>query len=370
MKGMRFARIVVSVLAFSVASFSHASFSQTNDLQTAKVQESRASYLLDSPKASSTRQTMSVDLAVDAPNTSTVPIKPSIPDYERVPGVAGKLSSVGSDTLANLMTFWSQEFKALYPQVGFQIQASGSSTAPPALIEGTATIGPMSRALKPSEIRDFINVHGYPPTVLKVAMDAIAIFVDRRNPLEGMTLENVDAIFSQTLYCGADKQISRWSQLGVDESGYRSPIRLYGRNSVSGTYGLFKVTALCDGDFKNTVNEQPGSASVVLSVASGTGAIGYAAYGYKTAGVKALALGETLDSLIPLSIDTVRDETYPFARFLYLVVNKKPGEPLPTLEREFIRYILSQQGQNQVIRDGYFPIREDVLLRQRRLLEE
>lgn len=292
-----------------------------------------------------------------------------VPQYERVPGVAGKISSVGSDTLANLMTFWSQEFKTLYPQVGFQIQASGSSTAPPALIEGTATIGPMSRELKPSEIRDFTRVHGYPPTVLKVAMDAIAIFVDRRNPLTGMTLEQVDAVFSETRYCGGSDKIERWSQLGVNDKEYRSPIRLYGRNSVSGTYGLFKIMALCDGDFKNTVNEQPGSASVVLSVASGTGAIGYAAYGYKTAGVRALPLGDSLDTLIPLSIDSVRNETYPFARFLYLVINKKPGEPLPTLEREFLRYILSREGQRQVVRDGYFPIRDDVLVRQRRLLE-
>lgn len=293
----------------------------------------------------------------------------NVPSYTRTPGVAGKISSVGSDTLANLMTFWSQEFKTLYPQVGFQIQASGSSTAPPALIEGTATIGPMSRELKPSEIRDFTRVHGYPPTVLKVAMDAIAIFVDRQNPISGMTLKQVDAVFSQTQYCGSDTRIEQWSQLGVDEVGYRSPIRTYGRNSVSGTYGLFKIMALCDGDFKNTVNEQPGSASVVLSVASGTGAIGYAAYGYKTAGVRAVPLGESLDSLIPLSIETVRNESYPFARFLYLVINKKPGEPLPTLEREFLRFILSKEGQAQVIRDGYFPIREDVLLRQRRLLE-
>ena len=305
-----------------------------------------------------------------AQSASSAPSTYQVPAYQRKPGVAGKISSVGSDTLANLMTFWSQEFKTLYPQVGFQIQASGSSTAPPALIEGTATIGPMSRELKPSEIRDFTRVHGYPPTVLKVAMDAIAIFVDRRNPLPGMTLEQVDAVFSETQFCGSNTAITNWSQLNVNDVGYRSPIRLYGRNSVSGTYGLFKVMALCDGDFKNTVNEQPGSASVVLSVASGTGAIGYAAYGYKTAGVRALPLGESLDSLIPLSIDTVRNETYPFARFLYLVINKKPGEPLPTLEREFLRYILSQEGQQQVLRDGYFPIREDVLVRQRRLLDE
>ena len=264
------------------------------------------------------------------------------PSYERQPGVAGKITSTGSDTLANLMTFWSQEFRVLYPQVKFQIQAEGSSTAPPALTEGTATIGPMSRELKPSEIQAFVRAHGYPPVVLKVALDAIAIFVDRRSPLQGLTMSQIDAIFSSTLYCGEAQSITHWRQLGVGPSQGNLPIRLFGRNSVSGTYGLFKVMAMCDGDFKTTINEQPGSASVVLSVASSNGAMGYAAFGYKTAGVRALPIGETLDSLIPLTIDSVREERYPFSRFLYIVVNKSPDEALPVLEREFLRFILSQ----------------------------
>lgn len=293
-----------------------------------------------------------------------------VPAYERQAGVAGKITSVGSDTLANLMSFWSQEFKELYPQVKFQIQASGSSTAPPALTEGTATIGPMSRELKPSEIREFVRVHGYPPTVLRVALDAIAIFVERRNPLTGLTLEQVDSIFSATRFCGGNEAITDWSQLGVSDGGYSGPVRLFGRNSVSGTYGLFKVMAMCDGDFRDTVNEQPGSASVVLSVASSKGGMGYAAYGYKTAGVRALALGNSPDNLIPLTTDTVRDESYPFARFLYLVINKEPNKPLPTLEREFLRFVLSKEGQAQVLRDGYFQIREELLLRQRRWIEQ
>ncbi|RDV28062.1 phosphate ABC transporter substrate-binding protein [Alteromonas aestuariivivens] len=291
------------------------------------------------------------------------------PDYERQPGVAGNITSVGSDTLANLMALWSQEFKTLYPQVKFQVQASGSSTAPPALTEGTATLGPMSRELKPSEIREFVRTHGYPPLVLRVAMDAIAIFVERRNPLPGLTLQQIDAIFSETRFCGGPKPLTNWSQLGIATDNDPAPIRLFGRNSVSGTYGLFKIMALCDGDFRSTVNEQPGSASVVLSVASSQGAMGYAAYGYKTAGVRALPIGETSDDLVPLTLETVRNETYPFARFLYLVVNKPPSQPLPTLEREFLRFVLSRQGQQQVERDGYFPVRNDMLMRQRRLIE-
>ena len=292
-----------------------------------------------------------------------------VPEYQRSPGVAGKITSVGSDTLANLMTLWSQEFREMYPQVKFQIQASGSSTAPPALTEGTATIGPMSREMKPSEVRDFVRAHGYPPTVLRVAMDAIAIFVERRNPIEGLTLQQIDAIFSSTRYCGSHTAVTHWSQLDLPGEDYQTPIRLFGRNSVSGTYGLFKLMALCDGDFRATVNEQPGSASVVLSVATSKNGMGYAAYGYKTAGVKALSIGETPDTLIPLTTQSVRNETYPYARYLYLVVNKAPGKALPTLEREFIRYVLSKQGQEQVKRDGYFSVREDVLLRQLRTLD-
>ena len=290
------------------------------------------------------------------------------PEYARKPGVAGKITSVGSDTLANLMTLWSQEFKHLYPDVKFQIQASGSSTAPPALTEGTATIGPMSRELKPSEIQAFIRAHGYPPTVIQVALDAIAIFVERRNPLPGLTLSEVDAIFSATRFCGGEESISHWSQLGVDNYGQGAPIRLFSRNSVSGTYGLFKIMALCDGDFTKTVNEQPGSASVVLSVASSKGGMGYAAYGYKTAGVRALPLGENAAEFIPLNVETVREQQYPFTRFLYLVINKSPDEPLPTLVREFLTFVLSDTGQKLVARDGYFPIKETLLLRQRRQL--
>lgn len=293
-----------------------------------------------------------------------------IPDYERQPGVAGKVVSVGSDTMANMMEFWANEFEELYPQTSIQVDATGSSTAPPALTEGVASIGAMSRELKASEIRSFERVYGYPPTVLRVALDAIAIFVERRNPLQGLTLAQIDAVFSATRYCGNPSEITTWSQLGVELDDAMPSIQLFGRNSVSGTYGSFKVLALCDGDFRNTVREQPGSASVVMSVASSKGAIGYAAFGHKTAGVRALPIGYTADSLIPLTIENVRSERYPFARFLYLIVNKPPGKSLPTLEREFLRFVLSKQGQELVQRDGYFPIRDDMVLRQRRLLSE
>lgn len=291
-----------------------------------------------------------------------------LPDYERQPGVAGNITSVGSDTLANVMAYWSQEFKTLYPQVKFQLQASGSSTAPPALTEGTATIGPMSRALKPSEVREFVHRHGYPPTVLKVAMDAIAIFVQRQNPLSGLTLAQVDALFSQTRFCGAPATLTHWEQLQPEGKGIRAPIRLFGRNSVSGTYSMFKGMALCEGDFRPVVNEQPSSASVVRSVAANAAGIGYSAYGYQTAGVRAVPVGPDAESLIELTTDSVSDETYPFTRYLYLMVNKAPDKPLAVLEQEFLCYVLSAQGQRQVKRDGYFPVSTETLQGQRHLL--
>ncbi|WP_100643818.1 PstS family phosphate ABC transporter substrate-binding protein [Alteromonas facilis] len=304
-----------------------------------------------------------ISASVNADNSDAKP-KP----YERFPGVDGSLTSVGSDTLANLISLWSQQFKTYYPHVKIQIQASGSSTAPPALTEGTATIGPMSRQLKTSESSAFQRRYGYEPTMLLVAVDAIALFVDRANPLNAMSLKQVDAIFSRTRFCGAPTSIHTWGELNVGYWGNEHPIRLFGRNSVSGTYGLFKSMALCDGDFKATVNEQPGSSSVVLSVASSRGALGYAAYGYKTAGVKALSLGETIETAVPLNEETVRNGRYPFTRFLYIMINKAPNQPLPTMEREFLRLVLSKEGQDLVRQDGYFPVPDGVRERQLRLL--
>jgi phosphate transport system substrate-binding protein len=290
-------------------------------------------------------------------------------DYIPQPGIDGTIVSVGSDTLANLMTFWAEEFKQYYPNVVFQIQASGSSTAPPALTEGTASVGPMSRELKSSEIAYFSRKYGYEPLALKVGVDAIALFVDVNNPLEGITLEQLDALYSVTRFCGGKKSITHWQQLDAS-STIRQSIQLYGRNSVSGTYGSFKKVALCNGDFKATVNEQPGSASVVQSVAYSNHALGYAAFGYKTAGVRSLPIASAGGKYVDVTIDNIASGEYPLSRFLYLVVNKAPGEPLPVLEREFIRFIMSKQGQSLVQRDGYISIPDTLIEAQLDMINE
>lgn len=284
-------------------------------------------------------------------------VDPALPDYTKASGVSGNLTSIGSDTLANLMTFWAEEYKRLYPNVNIQIQAAGSSTAPPALTEGMANLGPMSRAMKSNEIEAFEKKYGYKPTEIRVAIDALAVYVHKDNPIKGMTMQQVDAVFSATRRCGAAQEISRWGQLGLTGPWANRPIQLYGRNSVSGTYGYFKERALCKGDFKNGVNEQPGSASVVQSVTSSPNGIGYSGIGYRTSGVRAVPLAKKEgEEFVAATEENAVAGKYPLARFLYIYVNKAPNKPLPPLEKEFIRMVLSRTGQQVVIKDGYVPV--------------
>ncbi len=276
-----------------------------------------------------------------------------LPDYKVASGVSGNFSSVGSDTLNNLMTFWAEDFKKNYPNVNIQIQGAGSSTAPPALTEGTANFGPMSRMMKDQEVQAFEQKHGYKPTPVGVAIDALAVWVNKDNPLKSLTVAQVDGIFSATRKCGG-KSIERWGDAGLAGDWKTKPIQLYGRNSVSGTYGYFKEHALCKGDFRGTVNEQPGSASVVQSVGTSVAAIGYAGIGYRTSGVRALALAKDAKSeAVDASEESALSGKYPLARMLYVYVNKAPNKPLSPMEMEFFRMVLSRQGQQTVEKDGF-----------------
>ena len=279
-----------------------------------------------------------------------------VPEYKKASGVSGNLSSVGSDTLANQMTLWAEEFRRIYPNVNIQVQAAGSSTAPPALTEGTSNLGPMSREMKDDELEAFEKKFGYKPTAIPVAVDALAVFANKDNPIKGLSVQQVDAIFSSTRKCGYPNDITTWDGAGVKAWKDKS-IQLYGRNSVSGTYGYFKEHALCKGDFKNNVNEQPGSASVVQSVSTSVNGIGYAGLGYVTSGIKAVALAKKggTDYVAATPANALAGK-YPLARFLYVYVNKKPNQSLPPLEKEFIKMVLSQAGQQVVIKDGYIPL--------------
>ncbi|NMP30988.1 phosphate ABC transporter substrate-binding protein PstS family protein [Thalassotalea sp. M1531] len=295
---------------------------------------------------------------------SVLAVDKDLPEYSKVSGISGNLSSVGSDTLANMMTFWAEEFKRTYPNVNVQIQAAGSSTAPPALTESTSNLGPMSRKMKSREIEAFEKRYGYKPTAVRVAIDALAVFVHKDNPIKGLRIDQVDAIFSSNRKCGADKDADRWGDLGLSGEWTGKDIQLYGRNSVSGTYGYFKKKALCKGDFKNTVNEQPGSASVVQSVSASLNGIGYSGIGYKTSGVRALPLAKKGDNFVEANMDNAVAGKYPLSRYLYVYVNKHPNQPLDPMTAEFLKMVMSKSGQKIVEKDGYIPLPAKVVAKE------
>jgi len=293
----------------------------------------------------------------------TIKADENLPHYKKVSGVSGTLNSIGSDTMNNLLTLWLESFKKFYPNVNIQIEGKGSSTAPPALISGTAQLGPMSRGMKSEEIDKFEKKFGYKPTEIKTSLDALAIYVNKDNQLKGLSLPQVDAIFSKTRRGGYKGNITKWGQLGLTGDWANRRISLYGRNSASGTYGFLKKHALFKGDYKDEVKEQPGSASVVQGVTEDRFSIGYSGVGYKTSGVRIVPLskkegGKFFDG----SYENVLTGKYPLSRFLYIYINKKPNQQLDPLMKEFLTFVLSYEGQQIVIKDGYLPLPTKVVL--------
>lgn len=292
--------------------------------------------------------------AVVSVRAEEVKLDADLPDYKPVSGISGNLNSIGSDTLNNLMTFWAEGFAKYYPNVKIQIEGKGSSTAPPALISGTAQLGPMSRKMKAEEVDAFEKKYGYKPRLIAVAQDGLAVYVNKDNPIKSLTMQQVDAIFSSTKKRGG-KDVAKWGDLGLTGDWANKPISLYGRNSASGTYGFFKEHALDKGDYKSSVKEQPGSASVVQGVENDLGGIGYSGIGYKTSGVKALAISYKAGPIEPIQAN-VDNQSYPISRYLYIYINADPAKGVDPLVKEFLKYVCSKQGQEVTIKDGYFPL--------------
>jgi phosphate transport system substrate-binding protein len=290
-----------------------------------------------------------------------VKVDPKLPSYSKASGVSGNLSSVGSDTMNNMVTLWGEAFRRLYPDVKVQVEGKGSSTAPPALIEGTAQLGPMSRKMKKEEVDKFEAKYGYPPTGVRVALDGIAVYVNKDNPLNELTLEQVDAIFSKTRKGGYKEDITTWGQVGLTGEWANKPISMYGRNSASGTYGFFKEVALFKGDYKDSVKEQPGSASVVQGVSEDRFAMGYSGIGYTTSNVKAIKIAKKAgEPFYGETYENVLSGKYPLARYLYVYVSIDPfktgAEKVSPLTSQFLQFAISKEGQEVVVKDGYFPI--------------
>jgi phosphate transport system substrate-binding protein len=303
---------------------------------------------------------LAAGLAVVKLDAQMAKVDPALSAYQRVSGVSGNLNSIGSDTMNNMMTLWGETFARTYPNVKIQVEGKGSSTAPPALIAGTAQFGPMSRQMRATELDQFERKYGYKPTELRTSYDALAVYVNKDNPIKQLSLQQVDAIFSKTRRRGG-KAVNTWGDLGLTGDWASRPISLYGRNSASGTYGFFKEHTLKNGDYRDTVKEQPGSASVVQGVTEDRYGIGYSGVGYRTSGVRPVPLADSpTGPYSDGSYDDVRSGKYPLSRFLYIYINKAPGKSLDPLVTEFVKLIYSKQGQEVVLKDGYLPLPADI----------
>ena len=280
----------------------------------------------------------------------------NLPKYKPAAGLSGQIKSVGSDSMNSLMTQWTEKFKEYYKGVRTEVEGQGSSKAMPALIEGAASFGPMSRDVKANEIADFEKKYGYKPVLLPTSIDLLAVYVNRDNPLQSLSMEQVDAIFSSTRKLGGDS-IDNWGQVSLKGDYEKEAIALFGRNAASGTYGFFKEKVMGNGDFRDRVNEQPGSTAVIASVGENRFAMGYSGIGYKTEAVKPLALSPKKgEPAIEPTEENAYNGKYPLGRFLYLAVNYKPTSKMEPLRKEFIKFVFSKEGQEIAAKDGYFPV--------------
>jgi len=281
------------------------------------------------------------------------------PDARAEDSLRGTLTSVGSDTMSVLVTLWAAEFHAQHSGTHVQVQAAGSASAPAALLEGAADIGSMSRPMNDAEVAAFRARYGYAPLRITLAHDAIAIFVNPDNPMTRITLAQVDAIWSRDRRC---------ANAPGDDSIARG-LLVNGRDASSGTYELFRETALCGGAYRPGVIAWPGNGAVIAAVATQRNAIGYAGAGYVNALVKPLAIArdDAGEAVVPDARE-IASGRYPLTRALYLYVNRKPGRALSALPAAFLEYALSTQGQRLLPRAGFVALDDDELAAQREAL--
>lgn len=294
-----------------------------------------------------------------SPAPAAVAATGGLPAYQAEKVLRGRLRSVGSDTMDKLMELWAEGFKKYHPQMRFYHQGKGSSTAPPALMEGQSEFGPMSRKIKDKEVDQFKTKFGYEPLQFPVAVDALAVYVHPSNPIaeKGLNFQQLDAIFGSSRKRGASENIVTWGQLGLTGEWANAPIHVYSRNSASGTYGVFKDLVLQKGDYKTTNKELVGSAEVVAAVVNDPYGIGYSGIGYKVPNVATPPLCENPGGTMrPPTEEYASNGEYPLARSLFLTINHKPGTPANDLHREFMKYVYSAEGQALVTKDGFFPV--------------
>ncbi|HEU4685949.1 MAG TPA: PstS family phosphate ABC transporter substrate-binding protein [Nitrospira sp.] len=287
--------------------------------------------------------------------------------------VTGTFKIRGSETMYPLLSRLSVEFQRRQPKVAIDVRGGGSTPAiseflqPPLSKSGQVRIFEerakhfmllsTSRELFDAEIKEFAAQHGYEPTAIPVALDAVALYVHKDNPIPGLTLDQVDAIFSTTRNRGYKTPITEWGQVGLTEGWEHVPIQLFGRDRKSGTRAFFQEHCLAGGEFVPTVHEDPGAASVILDLSRSQAGIGYSGLGLQTSMVRVVPLAESIGMpFVTPSSKTVADQRYPLRRVLYLYLDKAPDAPLPPAIQEFLSFLMSREGQDAVIKAGFFPL--------------
>jgi phosphate transport system substrate-binding protein len=287
-----------------------------------------------------------------ADDVAVLPIYQPIADKELIHGV---LTSSGSTTLSPILKEWLKDFTSIYPSVTFTMSADGSGSAPKALLSGEANLGAMSRKIKDKEVAAFEALKFYKPYELKVALDALGIIVSRQNPVNSISLPQLDAIYSDTRLCGYPKPIIDWGDLSWN---IPNKIEINHFDSNSGGHGLFRSMALCEGSYReNILPSHHTSLDMVHAVQASRFAIGLASMTVIDRSVKILKVGksEKFPSILPNS-SSISNGLYPFTRYLYLYLDKHPDSQLEPHLVEFIKYIYSRQGQKTALLKGSFPL--------------
>jgi phosphate transport system substrate-binding protein len=305
--------------------------------------------------------------AGEANSTGIVSVE--LPPYVPVVDLKGKITSIGTSTTTNLVARVAVEFRRMYPGVTLQVTASPISIGPAALLEGRADLVPMSRPLTPEEIQAFTTKYGYPPTEIKVAADALAIYVEKGNPVTGLTLEQLEGIFSQTYHQGVSP-IETWGQAGLTAEWADRRITLYGYGPEDGAYQIFQQQALNGGVFRLSLRVEGGGSSIVQGVAADLGAIGFASVFYVCKRVRVVPLAGADGQFYAPTEENIRSQKYPLIRFLSICVNKPPHQPLSGPAAEYLRFLLSRDGQQIVADGGNIPLDAATMEQGRRALAE
>jgi len=287
-------------------------------------------------------------------------LDPQLPKYHPIDKLDGTLKLVGSQTMSELASQWVDRFTLFYPNVKIEVVVKGASNAFPAVMSGEGNIGLLSREATPEEIEEFKKAKGYDPKVLTPSLERIAVYVNESNPIESLTLAQLDAIFSKTLKRGETKEITTWGAAGVTGSMAAQPITLKGRNDTTGSQVFFKSIAMNGGEFRDGISNEKDNLALVKAIATDKNAIGFAGEMWQVNGVKAVPLSWTASDA-PHAIDSPGDEkgTYPLVRPLQFVINQAPEKELSPLEQEFLRYVFSSMGQEDVVKAGFHPISAD-----------